>query len=106
MFASLPPASLTRGRRATGAVRFHCQLTQAGQRTARDDHDRANGACRVSYGEDGSRVRTRNAPQNMATMRNLTIAASRADSRTNIAAGLRWAGRNYLNPLSLLNFVT
>jgi hypothetical protein len=42
----------------------------------------------------------------MATMRNLTIAASRADSWTNIAAGLRWAGRNYLNPLSLLNFVT
>jgi predicted transposase YbfD/YdcC len=60
----------------------------------------------VSYGEDGSRVRTRNAPQNMASMRNLTIAALRADGWTNIAAGLRWAGRNYLNPLSLLNFVT
>jgi hypothetical protein len=42
----------------------------------------------------------------MASMRNLTIAALRADGWTNIAAGLRWAGRNYLNPLSLLNFVT
>jgi hypothetical protein len=39
----------------------------------------------------------------MASMRNLTIAALRADGWTNIAAGLRWAGRNYLNPLSLLS---
>ena len=42
----------------------------------------------------------------MASMRYLTIAALRADGWTNIAAGLRWAGRNYLNPLSLLKFVT
>jgi hypothetical protein len=32
----------------------------------------------------------------------LSIAVLRADGWTNIAAGLRWAGRNYLNPLSLL----
>jgi hypothetical protein len=31
--------------------------------------------------------------------RQLTL---RADGWTNIAAGLRWTGRNYLNPLSLL----
>ena len=37
---------------------------------------------------------------------NLPIAALRADGWTNIVAGLRWAGRNYLNPLSLLKFVT
>jgi hypothetical protein len=56
----------------------------------------------VTYGEDASRVRTKNAPQNMASMRNLTIGTLRADGWTNIAAGLRWTGRNYLNPLSLL----
>jgi len=56
----------------------------------------------VSYGEDASRIRTRNAPRNIAAMRNLSIAVLRADGWTNIAAGLRWAGRNYLNPLSLL----
>jgi len=56
----------------------------------------------VTYGEDASRVRTKNAPQNMASMRNLIIGALRADGWTNIAAGLRWTGRNYLNPLSLL----
>ena len=33
----------------------------------------------VTYGEDASRVRTRNAPQNMASMRNLAIAAMRAE---------------------------
>jgi predicted transposase YbfD/YdcC len=38
----------------------------------------------------------------IAAMRNLSIAVLRADGWTNIAAGLRWAGRNYLNPLSLL----
>jgi predicted transposase YbfD/YdcC len=60
----------------------------------------------VTYGEDASRVRTGNAPQNMASMRNLAIAALRADGWTNIAAGLRWTGRNYLNPLSLLKLIT
>jgi predicted transposase YbfD/YdcC len=60
----------------------------------------------VSYGEDASRVRTKNAPQNMASMRNLTIGTLRADGWTNIAAGLRWTGRNYLNPLSLLKLAT
>ena len=60
----------------------------------------------VSYGEDASRIRTRNAPRNIAAMRNLSIAVLRADGWTNIAAGLRWAGRNYLNPLSLLKLLT
>ena len=60
----------------------------------------------VSYGEDASCVRTRNAPQNMASMRNLAIGALRANGWNNIAAGLRWTGRNYLNPLSLLKIAT
>jgi hypothetical protein len=47
-------------------------------------------------------VRTKNAPQNMASMRNLTIGTLRADGWTNIAAGLRSTGRDYLSPLLLL----
>jgi hypothetical protein len=38
----------------------------------------------------------------MASMRNLAIAALRAEGWTNIAAGIRWTSRDYLNPLSLL----
>ena len=38
----------------------------------------------------------------MAGMRNLAIGALRANGCTNIAAGLRWTGRNYINPMSLL----
>ena len=60
----------------------------------------------VTYGEDASRVRTRNAPQNMASMRNLAIAAMRADGWTSIAAAVRWTGRNCINPMSLLKLAT
>jgi hypothetical protein len=42
----------------------------------------------------------------MASLRNLTIAALRADGWTNIASGLRWASRDYNNPLSLLKLTT
>ena len=51
-------------------------------------------------------MRTRNAPHNMASMRNLVIGALRADGWASIASGLRWAGRDYLNALSLLNLAT
>jgi hypothetical protein len=60
----------------------------------------------VTFGEDGSRVRTGNAPHVMASLRNLVIAALRADGWVNIASGLRWASRDYANPLSLLNIAT
>ena len=56
----------------------------------------------VTFGEDASRVRTGNAPRVMASLRNLAIAALRADGWTSIASGLRWASRDYANPLSLL----
>ena len=59
----------------------------------------------VIYGEDASRVRTGNAPINMAAMRNQSIRALRANGWDNIAAGLRWAARNYINPLSLLRHI-
>src|SRR5579875_2850395 len=35
----------------------------------------------ITYGEDASRVRTRTAPRNMASMRNLAIGALRASGR-------------------------
>ncbi|MGH3285538.1 MAG: ISAs1 family transposase [Streptosporangiaceae bacterium] len=60
----------------------------------------------VTYGEDGSRVRTGNAPHAMASLRNAAIATLRQDGWTNIASGLRWAARDYANPLSLLNLTT
>jgi predicted transposase YbfD/YdcC len=60
----------------------------------------------VTYGEDASRVRTGNAPRAMASLRNLTIGALRADGWTNIASGLRWASRDYANALSLLKLTT
>jgi predicted transposase YbfD/YdcC len=60
----------------------------------------------VTYGEDASRVRTGNAPRVMASLHNLVIAALRASCWTNIASGLRWASRDYANPLSLLNITT
>jgi hypothetical protein len=42
----------------------------------------------------------------MAGIRNLVIARLRADGWTNIAAGLRWASRDYANSLSLLRLTT
>lgn len=60
----------------------------------------------VTYGEDASRVRTGSAPRAMASLRNLTIGALRADGWTNIASGLRWASRDYTNALSLLKLTT
>ena len=42
----------------------------------------------------------------MASLRNLAIATLRADGWTNIASGIRWASRDYSNPLSLLNIAT
>ena len=56
----------------------------------------------VTYGEDASRVRTGNAPQVMASLRNLAIGTLKAHGWTNIASGLRWASRDYANPLSPL----
>jgi hypothetical protein len=40
------------------------------------------------------------------SLASLAIAALRADGWTSIASGLRWASRDYANPLSLLNLAT
>jgi hypothetical protein len=42
----------------------------------------------------------------MASLRNLTIGALRANGWISIASGLRWASRDYANALSLLKLIT
>ncbi|MGH3302022.1 MAG: hypothetical protein ACRDOK_10140 [Streptosporangiaceae bacterium] len=42
----------------------------------------------------------------MASLRNAVIATLRQDGWTSIASGLRWAARDYANPLSLLHLTT
>jgi predicted transposase YbfD/YdcC len=56
----------------------------------------------VTFDEDRSQVRTGHAPRVMATLRNLAISVLRRAGATNIAAGLRWAGRNPTRALGLL----
>jgi len=56
----------------------------------------------VTYTEDGSQVRTGNAPRAMASLRNLAIGILRHAGQTNIAKALRHNARNHLRPLTLL----
>jgi predicted transposase YbfD/YdcC len=56
----------------------------------------------VTFGEDVSRVRTGNAPQVMATLRNLAISLLRLTGATNIAKALRHHARDTKYPLTLL----
>lgn len=43
----------------------------------------------VTFGEDASRIRTGDAPENLATVRNAVISCFHADKTGNIAATLR-----------------
>ena len=54
------------------------------------------------YREDHSRVRTRNGPRVMASLRNLAIGAIRLTGRTDITEATRWAGRNMTRPFTIL----
>ncbi|MEZ0096034.1 ISAs1 family transposase [Streptacidiphilus sp. EB129] len=56
----------------------------------------------TTFAEDGSQLRTGNAPRAMATWRNLAIGALRLAGATNIAAGLRRNARDAHRPLALL----
>ena len=56
----------------------------------------------LTYGEDGSRVRTGQAPRVMASLRNLAISALRLAGHGNIAQGLRHTARDWRRPLQLL----
>lgn len=57
----------------------------------------------VTYDEDNSQVRTGNAPQVMASLRNLAISALRLAGADNIAAALRHCARNHTRPLTILD---
>jgi predicted transposase YbfD/YdcC len=56
----------------------------------------------VTFGEDASQIRTGNAPQTMATLRNTVISLLRLTGVTNIAKALRRNSRNPDQPLQLL----
>jgi predicted transposase YbfD/YdcC len=58
------------------------------------------------YREDHSRVRTRNGPRVMASLRNLAIGALRLTGRTDITEATRWACRNMNRPFTILNLTT
>jgi predicted transposase YbfD/YdcC len=58
------------------------------------------------YREDQSRVRTRNGPRVMASLRNLAIGALRLTGRTDITEATRWACRNMNRPFTILNLNT
>jgi predicted transposase YbfD/YdcC len=59
----------------------------------------------VTFGEDLSQVHTGNAPQVMASLRNLAISLHRLAGATNIAAALRHHARNATRPLHLLKII-
>jgi predicted transposase YbfD/YdcC len=56
----------------------------------------------VTFGEDASQVRTGNAPQALATLRNTVISLLRLTGVTNIAKALRRNSRNPGRPLQML----
>jgi len=56
----------------------------------------------VTYGEDASQVRTRNGPQVMATLRNLTIGIMKMAGHPNIAAATRYHARDATRTLATL----
>lgn len=57
------------------------------------------------YREDHSRIRTRNGPRVMASLRNLAIGALRLAGRTDITEATRWACRNITRPFTILNLI-
>ncbi|WP_230415431.1 hypothetical protein [Micromonospora tarapacensis] len=52
--------------------------------------------------EDASKVRTRNGPRVLASMRNLAINALRLAGRCDITEATRWASRNMTRPFAIL----
>jgi predicted transposase YbfD/YdcC len=58
------------------------------------------------YREDHSRVRTRNGPRILASLRNLAINALRLAGRPDITEATRWAARNMTRPFTILSLTT
>jgi predicted transposase YbfD/YdcC len=59
----------------------------------------------VTYAEDHSQIHAGNAPQVMASLRNLAISLHRLAGATNIAKALRHHARDALRPLQLLKII-
>jgi hypothetical protein len=59
----------------------------------------------VTFAEDLSQTYAGNAPQVMATLRNLVISLHRLAGATNIAAALRHCAHNATRPLRLLKII-
>jgi predicted transposase YbfD/YdcC len=60
----------------------------------------------VTFGEDASRIRTAQAPQNLAALRNAAISLLRFEQQPNIAAALRqhaWQPQRLFAKLGLVN---
>jgi predicted transposase YbfD/YdcC len=55
------------------------------------------------FREDRSRIRTRNGPRVMASLRNLAISALRLTGRADTTEATRWACRNMNRPFTILN---
>ncbi|MEV5083457.1 ISAs1 family transposase, partial [Streptomyces sp. NPDC056159] len=55
-----------------------------------------------TFREDDSKIRTGSLPRVMAGLRNLAIGVHRQDGRTNLAAALRHAARDWHRPLTAL----
>ncbi|MEV0157916.1 ISAs1 family transposase [Micromonospora sp. NPDC050686] len=58
------------------------------------------------YREDASKVRTRNGPRVLASMRNLAINALRLAGRCDITEATRWASRNMTRPFAILGLTS
>lgn len=59
----------------------------------------------MTFAADLSQVRTGNAPQVMASLRNLVISLHRLAGATNIAKALRHHARDATRPLTLLKII-
>jgi hypothetical protein len=59
----------------------------------------------VTFGEDGSQVRTGTAPHVMACLRNLAIGALCGVEPVNLAAALRHHARDPTRPLATLGII-
>ncbi len=64
--------------------------------------DRLHWVRDMTFGEDSSRVRTRNGPRVMASLRNLAITILRLTGHASIAAALRYHARRPGRPLQTI----
>jgi predicted transposase YbfD/YdcC len=93
LITSLPPGEAT-GEQLAAWIRGHWHI----ENLLHHVRDR-------TFREDDSKIRTAHLPRVMASLRNLAIGVHRQDGRTNIAAALRHAARDYHRPLSALGLI-